>query len=51
MHYSSLAPVPLKAFKAVDFNYMNIFNKIPFLTAGKTVREETIISGSLSLTE
>lgn len=50
MRYSGLAPVPLKAFKAIDFNYMNIFNKIRFLTAGKTVREKTIISGSVSLT-
>lgn len=51
MCYFGLTPVPIKAFKTIDFNYMNIFNKIPDLTAGKTVREKTIISGSVSLTE
>lgn len=40
MCYFGLTPVPVKAFKTIDFNYVNIFNKIPYLTAGKTVREK-----------
>jgi len=38
--YFGLTPGPIKAFKTVDFNYVNIFNKIPYLTSGKTVREK-----------
>lgn len=40
MCYFGLTPVAIKTFKNIDFNYINIFNKIPHLTAGKTVREK-----------
>lgn len=40
MCYFGLTPVPIKAFRTIDFNYMSIFNKAPYLTAGKTVREK-----------